>query len=213
MKLYDWQGAPNPQRVIIFIREKCLDVEIVNVGNPTDAALSADYLSNNPHRLVPILELEDGTKIGEAMAICRYLETAYPEKRLMGINPLDQAIVDMWERRADIEGLGAIAEIFRNSHPAFIDRGLPGQTEDIPQISDLVVRGRKRANWFFSKFDIQIGENPYITGEYFTVADITAFCATRFALNVCKIEIPPSCKNFIRWYKSVSSRSSIKNQP
>ena len=63
------------------------------------------------------------------------------------------------------------------------------------------------------KFDIQIGENPYITGEYFTVADITAFCATRFALNVCKIEIPPSCKNFIRWYKSVSSRSSIKNQP
>ena len=157
MKLYDWKGAPNPQRVMIFIREKCLDVEIINVGDPTEARLSADYLANNSHGLVPILELEDGTKIGEAMAICRYLESIYPDKCLLGSNPLDQAIVDMWERRADIEGLGAIADVFRNSHPAFVDRGLPGQTENIPQISDLVLRGHRRINWFFKKFDVQIG--------------------------------------------------------
>ena len=210
MKLYDWKGAPNPQRVKIFIREKCLDVEIVDVGNPTDASLSKDYLAINPHGLVPILELEDGTKIGEAMAICRYLEIIYPENKLMGINPLDQAIVDMWERRADMEGLGPVGEVFRNSHPAFKDRGLPGQTEKIPQISDLVARGRKRLNWFFKKFDIQIGENPYITGERYTVADITTFCATNFALKVCKLEIPQSCRNFRRWHESVSSRPSIK---
>ncbi len=212
MKLYNWKGAPNPQRVIIFIKEKCLDVEIINVGHPTGASLSPDYLANNPHRLVPILELEDGTKIGEAMAICRYLETIYPAKtQLMGINPLDQAIVDMWERRADMEGLGAVGEVFRNSHPAFVNRGLPGQTENIPQISDLVVRGSKRLNLFFTKFDNQIGKNPYITGERFTVADITTFCATNFALKVCKLKIPQSCENFRRWHKSISSRPSIKN--
>lgn len=211
MKLYDWKGAPNPQRVMIFIREKCLDVEIINVGDPTEARLSADYLANNSHGLVPILELEDGTKIGEAMAICRYLESIYPDKCLLGSNPLDQAIVDMWERRADIEGLGAIADVFRNSHPAFVDRGLPGQTENIPQISDLVLRGHRRINWFFKKFDVQIGKNIFITGDYFTVADITAFCATHFAIKVCKLEIPKSCENFRRWYESVASRPSIQN--
>ncbi len=207
MKFYNWGSAPNPRRVAIFIKEKGLEIETIDVG-AKGARLSDDYLATGAHRLVPALELDDGTIIGESMAICRYLEHFHPEPPLMGTDALDQAQVDMWERRADMEGIGAVGELFRNSHPAFAGRGLPGRAEQIDQIPELVERGRARTGWFFEKFDAQIGDKEFVTGSRFTVADITALCATGFALKVCKVEIPDSCGNFKRWYEAVAARPS-----
>lgn len=209
MKLYDWKGAPNPRRVLIFLKEKGIEMPVIDVGAAEGARLSDDFLSNDDHRLVPTLELDDGTRIGEAMAICRYLEAFHPEPPLMGIDAVDTARIDMWERRADAEGIGAASELFRNSHPAFAGRGLPGRAERIEQIPELIERGRARMAWFFDKFDAQIGANPFITGADFSVADITAFCATDFARKVCKVQVPESCENFTRWYAAVSARPSI----
>lgn len=207
MKFYNWGSAPNPRRVAIFIKEKGLEIETIDVG-AKGARLSDDYLATGAHRLVPALELDDGTVIGESMAICRYLEHFHPEPPLMGTDALDRAQVDMWERRADMEGIGAVGELFRNSHPAFAGRGLPGRAEQIDQIPELVERGRARTGWFFEKFNAQIGDKEFVTGSRFTVADITALCATGFALKVCKVEIPDSCGNFKRWYEAVAARPS-----
>ena len=209
MKLYDWQGAPNPRRVLMFLKEKGIELEVIETG-AGGARLSEDFLASDGQRTVPLLELDDGTRIGEAMAICRYLETLHPEPSLMGTDALDSAKVDMWERRADVEGVGAAGELFRNSHPAFDGRGLPGQAERIEQIPELVERGRARMGWFFEKFDAQIGDSPFVTGNNFTVADITAFCATDFARKVSKVQIPDACANFARWYESVRARASAK---
>ena len=76
--------------------------------------------------MVPMLELDDGTCICEAMAICRYLEELHPEPPLMGIDAKDRAMVAMWEKRANEEGMLPASELFRNTHPCFADRGLPG---------------------------------------------------------------------------------------
>jgi len=181
---------------------------IIEAGTDNSVQLKDDFLASDGQRTVPILELGDGTRIGEAMAICRYLEALHPEPPLMGTDPLNSAYVDMWERRADMEGIGAVSELFRNSHPAFKGRGLPGRSERIEQIPELIKRGRTRMNWFFEKFDAQIGDNPFIIGDKFTVADITTFCATNFAEKVCEINIPRSYGNFIRWYEAVSLRPS-----
>ena len=210
MKLYDWQGAPNPRRVLMFLKEKGIQIPVVEAGTKDSTKLSEDYLTSDNQRTVPALELDDGTRIGEAMAICRYLETLHPELPLMGRDPLEGARIDMWERRADMEGIGAVSELFRNSHPAFEGRGLPGCAVHIKQIPELAERGRARMNWFFEKFDAQIGDNPFITGANFTVADITAFCAIDFGRKVCKVKIPNSCVNFTRWYEAVRARPSAK---
>jgi glutathione S-transferase len=209
MKLYDWQGAPNPRRVLMFLKEKNIDMPVIEAG-AEGAKLSDTFLANHGQRTVPALELDDGTLIGEAMVICRYLETLHPEPPLLGTDALDSAKIDMWERRADMEGIGAVSELFRNSHPAFVGRGLPGWAERIEQIPELVERGRTRMNWLFEKFDKQIGDNPFVTGKSFTVADITAFCATDFACKVCKVQIPDSYGNFTRWYESVRARPSAE---
>ena len=207
MKLYDWHIAPNPRRVRMFLMEKGIDIPIEQVDGP-GVALSADYLKKNPHGLVPALELDDGTVIGEAMAICRYFETEQPDPPLMGTDAKDKAIVEMWERKADMEGLHAASEVFRNVAPDFKDRGLPGQRGDaIPQLQALVERGTARVARFYQKINTQLGENTFLAGEAFTVADITAFCTLEF----CKwidLDIPEDCTHVKRWYDLVASRPS-----
>ena len=84
MKLYVWNIAPNPRRVLITLKEKGIQVPMEDVGVPGKPVLDPAYLEKFGHRRVPILELEDGTKIGEAMAICRYFETLYPDPPMMG---------------------------------------------------------------------------------------------------------------------------------
>ena len=113
MKLYDWKGAPNPRRVLIFLKEKGIEMPVIDVGVAEGARLSDEFLAGDHQRLVPALELDDGTRIGEAMAICRYLKSIQPEPPLMSTDALDGARVDMWERRADVEGIGAAGELFR----------------------------------------------------------------------------------------------------
>ena len=119
MKLYNWSIAPNPKRVRIYLAEKGIEVEREEAAEPGKPVLKPDYLEKFLHRRVPLLELDDGTTIGEAMAICRYFETLYPDPPLMGIDALDNAIVEMWERISEAEGMFVVAEGFRNSKRSF----------------------------------------------------------------------------------------------
>jgi len=121
MKLYTWALAPNPRRVTIFMAEKGIEMPIEDVGDR--AALKPDYLRKSTHRRVPVLELDDGTCIGEAMAICRYLEALHPEPPLFGRDPKQAALIDMWERYCEYDGVFAVAEVLRVLAPT----GRPGR--------------------------------------------------------------------------------------
>ena len=128
-----------------------------------------------------MLELDDSTVIGEAMAIARYFEETHPQPPLMGTDPKDKAIVEMWEKRANEEGMLPASELFRNTHPQFAQRGLPGAADAIPAIPELRDRARARLERFFSKFDRQLADNPFVAGQRFTVADATTLAAVDFA--------------------------------
>jgi glutathione S-transferase len=207
MKLYTWGPAPNPRRVRIFVAEKGMALEVEDVGER--AQLKPDFLARSSHRLAPMLELDDGTLIGEAMAICRYLDGVQPEPRLFGSNPTEMALVDMWERKCEFEGLQAVAEVFRNTLPAFEGRGLGGFELPIPQIPALIERGKLRVQTFYAKLDQQLEGRSHIASEAFSVADITGLCAVDFARRM-KLEIPESCSQVRRWYDQVSARPSAK---
>jgi glutathione S-transferase len=143
------------------------------------------------------------------MAIARYFEETNPEPPLMGIGAKDKAIVDMWEKRANEEGMLPASELFRNTHPKFAERGLPGATDPIPAIPELCDRGRSRLARFFGKFDRQLADNPFVAGERFTVADATTLAAVDFA-GWSDVGIPRSCRHLQRWYDTVSQRPSAR---
>ena len=208
MKLYSWLTAPNPRRAKMFVREKNIDIEIVEASDPDDPGqLSAEFCERHPHRRVPLLELDDGDWIGEATAICRYLETIYPENPLLGRDAKEAAQIEMWDRLAEWEGMMAVSEVFRNTHRLFVGRGLAGYDVEIPQIPDLAKRGELRLGKFFEKIDERLSESEYLAGDVFSFADITALCAIDFAISR-RLVIPEKCGHVVRWHGAVSARPS-----
>jgi glutathione S-transferase len=207
MKLYVWANTPNPRRVKMFLAEKKLDIPLEDAGMV--AELPAAFVEKSPHRLVPMLELDDGSVLTEAMAICRYIEALHPEPPLFGRTPLESARIDMWERICEQQGVQAAAEVFRNAIPAFKDRGLGGYATTIPQIAALVERGKLRYEAFIEKIDAQLAMHHYIAGDAFSVADITALVAIDFAKRA-RMPLPERCQYVKGWYEEVSARPSAR---
>lgn len=209
MKLYDYTRAPNPRRVRIYMAEKGIEIPLIPVDLGTEEQFNEDFARRNPFHTVPLLELDDGTCIAESMAICRYLEALHPEPALFGSTPLEQGRVEMWSRRAELNGLLHAAEVVRNSIPFFADKALPGVTGGSPQIEALIERGKAGLDRFFRAFDRQLADNEFVAGKHYSVADITTQVSIEFA-GWRKIGIPEECKNLARWYQQISARPSAK---
>ena len=206
MILYDVKTSPSPRRVRIFIAEKGLDIVVVQVNTAEREHLKEDFLKLNPWATVPVLKLDDGTCISEAIACCRYLEENYPNPPLMGINPSEKAIISMWEHRIEWDGFLAVAEFLRNTVERLKNRGLTG-TLNFDQIPALAERGKKRVALFNNFLDERLAESEFVATDKYSVADITAQVSIDFAQKA-GIPIPEDKKNILRWYSNVNSRES-----
>ena len=191
----------------MFLAEKELEIPSVQINTREREHYGEAYQAVNPHNVVPALELDNGACIGESVAICRYIEETHPEPPLMGRDAQEKAVVEMWNRRAELEGYLAAADAVRNSMPLFENRGLPGVPEPVPQIPALAERGKLALDRFFDKLDKQLAENQFVAGEAISIADITAFVAIEFA-KWDDNDIPDSCANVSRWYAEMSARPS-----
>ena len=96
MKIFETKTAPSPRRVRIFLAEKNIPMEYVQVDIEKGENLSAQIRAKNPVGKIPILQLDDGVCISEAASICRYFEEIQPEPNLMGTSALEKAQIDMW---------------------------------------------------------------------------------------------------------------------
>ena len=208
MKLYDMTRAPNPRRVRIFLAEKGIEVDTVQVDVLAGENLTDAYLKINPRGLIPSLELDDGTCLTETVAICRYLEETHPDPPLMGASPLDKARVEMWQRVMEQDGLAAVGETYRNSAPNLAGRRMAG-TAGGDQIPEIAEQGRERVAEFLDMLDERLGGSDYVAGDSFSIADITALCTVDFAR---AIHMAPadSHTNIKRWHAAVSDRPSAR---
>jgi glutathione S-transferase len=208
MKLYDFALAPNPRRVRMFLTEKSVEIPVIQVNTREREQFEESFMAVNPLSMVPVLELDDGTCIAESVAICRYIEELHPEPPLMGTDAKDKAIVEMWNRRVEFMGYAPTAEVVRNALPMFEDRGLSGVPGGVPQIPALVERGKQSLGRFFALLDRQLADNPFVAGEAFTIADISAFVTIEFAKRA-EVEIPGrGAENVVRWHTEIASRPS-----
>ena len=175
MKLYVSPGAPSPRRVMMFMVEKNITgIDLVNVDLNAQEHKGEAYRAKSPLAKVPALELDDGRVLTETRAICTYLEGLYPETNLMGADFEERAFIEMADRRAELYLLAGIANTVRHTHPGLAPLEQP-QFPDYGHSQALKVR--EVAAWF----DHVLERQPWMAGERFTIADITAFCAIEFA--------------------------------
>jgi glutathione S-transferase len=208
MKLYDCHMAPNPRRLRMFLAEKGIDVPKVEINIVDGENLQPAFLAINPRGLLPTLELDDGTRVDEVMAICRYFEELYPWRPLLGRTAVERALVESFQRKAEFDGMIAGSEVFRNTHEKFAARSIPGGGGmPIPAIPALVERGRQTLARFFDWLEESVAESGFIVGDQLTMADITALCAVDFVAWV-DIRIPAGHSATARWYAALSARPS-----
>jgi len=205
MKLYDYPTAPNPRRVRFFIAEKGQTIPIVTVDLAQRAQFTPAFRILNPSCTVPVLELDDGTAISEVPVICRYLEDLHPDPPLMGDTAEQRAIIGMWDRRMEIDGYLAAMEALRNSLPGLSGRALVGP-HGYAQIPELAARGRQRLADFMADLDTRLRDVPYVAGDAFSIADITAFVTLDFARSRLKLELPDEAAALRAWFAHVAER-------
>jgi glutathione S-transferase len=206
MKLYDYQLAPNPRRVRIFLAEKGITVPTVQVDLRAGEQFTPEFRAINPECTVPVLEFDDGRRVAEVVAICLYFELAHPEPALMGVGPQDRAIVADWHHRIERQGFWAVGDAFRNSAPGLKGRALPGP-DGYEQIPALAERGIARAIRFFEMLDRELAACQFIAGDRYTIADILALVTVNFAARI-NLTVPDDCSHLRRWYETVSGRAS-----
>lgn len=200
MKLYDGGKAPNPRRVRIYLAEKGIEVPLVPVDMLALGHREEQVASRNPLRRLPVLELDDGTVITETIAICRYFEALHPQPPLFGTGALGQALVEMWQRRMELNLLFPVANAFRHLHPAM-------KEWEVPQVAEWGEANKPKAVEFLTILDAELANREFVAGDEFSVADITGLIAVDF-MKPARIELPDTLANVRRWHGEMAKRPS-----
>jgi glutathione S-transferase len=207
MKLYLTRLAPNPERVLMFMAEKGLSwteagiepVELSLVGGENK---TPDFLRLSPLAHVPALELPDGRVLTESRAICVWLEGRFPEPNLMGHTAEDRAFIDMWDRRMELSVLMPLAMWVRHGHPALA-------AMESPQLPEWAELNRQRLERIIGWLDARLTEVPFVAGDRFSIADITALAALQFS-RLMKYRPWETHSGIARWREAVMARPAGK---
>jgi glutathione S-transferase len=204
MKLYMSVRAPNPRRVAMFAAEKGLRIPEEMIDIMAGEQRSDGYRAKNPLARVPALELDDGRVLCETRAICTYLEGLQPAPNLMGEGFEERAFIEMADRRMELHLFAPVANAARHTHPALA-------VLEAPQIAEFgavqSVRVREAVAWL----DEVLAKQPYVAGQRFTIADITAFCALEFAKGLIRFRpAQEGYANVQAWRDRIAERPSAK---
>ena len=196
--------APNPRRVRIFLAEKgvTLPIEAVDLG--AQAHKTTEYRAVNPMQRLPALMLDDGTVIAESIAICRYIEALHPAPPLFGEGAREQALVEMWQRRVEFHLLTVVSHAFRHLHPAMAEL-------EVPQVAAWGEANKPRALEFLTFLNGELARRPYVAGDRYSVADITAVVAIDF-MKPARLTVPDGLGDLQRWYREVAARPAVAAQ-
>ena len=202
MKLYSSKLAPSPLKVLIFLKEKGIldQVEVIDLDLGKLEHKTPEYKAIAPNSRVPALKLDNDTIILETTAICRYLESLYPEPNLFGENPIEIASIEMWYSRVTYELVVPLMHGFRHTHPHMSQMENQNQQYGLAQ-RELAVRS-------LDVYNKIIASREYIAGERFTYADIQMVTSLQFLVRLNRLDIK-DYENLNDYINQVSSRSSF----
>ena len=201
VRLLDSPRAPNPRRLRIFLAEKGLSLPAEEVDIMAGAHRRPEYLARVGAPTVPAVELEDGTVLTETVAIFRYLEAVQPEPDLLGRDPLETAVIEMWHRRLEFGLLQQVAAVVRHLNPRMA-------ALESPQVPAWGEANRARVEASLRDLDRRLAASPWVAGDRFTVADITPFVVIDF-MRVARIPVAAEWTHLRRWLAAMRARESV----
>lgn len=213
MKIHDIPGFPNPARIRIVLAEKGLEpqFEFVKVDLFAAEHKQPAFLAKNPTGVVPVLELEDGTHIAECVAITEYLDNLDGNPTLTGKTPREKAIIHMMQKRADDQLIDAIGIYFHHATPGLGETLQAYKSPEWEHRKDWGERQLEKFKRGMAYFDGVLADRPYLAGDQFSMADITAYCALLHAAFV-GVTVPDDLPALAAWQARIAERPSVKNR-
>jgi glutathione S-transferase len=151
-----------------------------------------DYYTINALGYVPLLELDDGTRLTEGSAIVQYIADQAPEKNLA---PANGTIA-----RYQLQSL--LNFISTEIHKGFSLLFKPGMPVEAQQIAKDGLA--HRLAWI----DGQLAGKQYLMGDHFTVADGYLFNVTNWAAFV-KVDLTPYA-HLVAYRARVAARQAVQ---
>lgn len=199
MKLYYFPVAPNPTKVLVYLREKGIDIELELVNLREGEHRGAAHLARNPTGTLPVLELDSGEFLTESLSIIEYLEEVYPQPVMIGANPLARAQIRSYERKVEV---GILNPIGRIVHATNSPLGLPARPE-------VATAEWERLLPALARVDALIGSSPFAAGETPSIVDCTLFAGLQFG-EMFGVSLPDDCTNIRRWREVFGQRPSTQ---
>jgi len=196
MRLYIRPIAPNALKVLIFLAERGIEIETVDV----ETLSPEEFGRVSPLRTVPALVTDDGLAITESLTICQYLDSIVPGPSLFGEGLEERTIVAMWERRAELMLLAPAIEYGHHRQPMFA-----GRLEQFPDWAESNVAQSAR---LLALMEERLAESDYLAGSRFAMADLTAFLGYAGLVGWGAIEPRPG-PALARWIGKVGPRPSM----
>lgn len=192
MKLYYSPGtcSLSPH---IALREAGLAFEPVLASTKTHQLPDgSDYYAINPLGYVPLLELDDGTRLREGPAIVQYIADLVPTKNLAPANgTLPRYRLQEW-----LTFIGT--EIHKSFSPLF--------NAAMPEEGKKIFRDRLASR--FQWLDRELAGKPYLLGEHFSVADGYLFAVMRWAKPM-GIDLAPY-PNVMAHHERIAARAAVQ---
>lgn len=199
MRLYNALISPNARRMRIFLAEKGLAPDTVNLDLPANEQRTPEYLAINSLGQVPALVLDDGSVITESVAICRYLDALHPEPPLFGTGAREIATVEMWIRRMELGPFRTIGDVAVHTLPFFAGRVAQNAAYADAQRTVLAAQYR----WL----DAELADRPFVAGEAYTMADVVGLSGHGLATYV-GVAPDRGLRNLWGWIERVEARPS-----
>lgn len=203
MKLYtENYPAPNPRKVRIYLAEKgLLNIpEHIRINILERAHKTPEFLLKNSLGQLPVLQTDDGQYLCESLAICRYFEALHPEPALFGAAALEQAMIEMWIRRAEFKLWNPMAQVWINDDERTA-RVNPHQFKEYGALN------RKHVANAMAWFNSEMSDGRLFLAGQFSMADIVLVCGLDFAKFV-KMDIPAECNHLLAWHARMKARPS-----
>jgi glutathione S-transferase len=192
MKLYYSPGACSLSPHIV-LQEAGLPFQTIKADTKTKVLPDGtDYKTINPLGYVPLLELDDGTRLTEGPAIVQYIADKAPDKRLAPPNgTFERTKLQSWLNFVT-------SELHKGFSPLFN----PAMPEEAKKIF------RERLGTRFAHIDKHLAGNDYLMGKDFSVADAYAFVVSNWAGRV-DVDLSPYA-NVLAWRKRVGARPAVQ---
>lgn len=198
IKLYDFPLSPRVRKVRIVLAEKGLQYEKVNVDLFKGEQKKPEYLAINPYGKVPALQ-DNGTTVYESTIIMEYLNDKYPNPPLMPTDPGTRARARVLMHYGDNPYESAVAALTGE----LLIKPMQGGTTD----QAVVAKAREDLNACLERLEKELGNNDYLLGSAFTLADIP-FVSWAMLFPNLKVEVSSAKVN--AWINRLKERPSVK---